>query len=168
MFSHEVYSNHIGEPLQEALLLYDVFNSHNGAYPRSDILSNTDSAQSENWVTEKVFPLSIDPSDHFMMNLSCILAIEYFAQIENAGISDNLNESLNLVRADYQKHLFQNWGVKGESPMIDHLNHWSNVLEQADFNIRNVGGIYCLLNGDDLSYIYHTIDKNIDVPNLSM
>ena len=169
MFSHEVYSNHIGDPLQEALLLYDVINSHDFAYPGSDTLSNTDSAQSDDWVTEKEpFPLSTDPSDHYMLNLCCILAIEYFAEIENISNSHHLNDSLNLVRADYQKHLSQNSGLKDETTMIDHLNHWSDVLEQADFNIRNVGGIYCLLNGDDLSYIYHTIDRNIDVPNLSI
>ena len=163
LFSHEVQSNHIGEPLQESLLLYDVLNSNYFSYS----VSNEDPQTSDHWVIEQDKAISMDPSDQFILNLCCILSIEYFAEIENISEKNHLNGFLDFVREDYQKHLFKISGVKSET-LIDHLNYWSDVLEQADFNIRNVGGMYCLLNGDDLSYIYHTIDKNIDVPNISI
>ena len=165
LFSHEVHSNLIGEPLQEALLLYDVLNSNYFSYPDSVI--NEVPETSDHWVIEQAKTISMDPSDQFMLSLCCILSIEYFAEIENISEKNQLNGFLNLVREDYQKHLFKISGLKSER-LIDHLNYWSDVLEQADFNIRNVGGMYCLLNGDDLSYIYHTIDRNIDVPNISI
>ena len=162
LFSHEVQSNYIGEPLQEALLLYDVMNSNYFSHP--DSVSNE---KSDHWVIEQDKTISIDPSDQAMLTLCCILSIEYFAEIENISEENQLNGFLNFVREDYQQHLFKISGIKSET-LIDHLNYWSDVLEKADFNIRNVGGMYCLLNGDDLSYIYHTIDNNIDVPNISI
>ena len=165
LFSYVVQSNHVGERLQEALLLYDVLNSNYFSYP--DSVSNEDPHKTDHWVIEQDKTISMDPSDQFILTLCCILSIEYFAEIENISEKNHLNGFLNFVREDYQKHLFKISGVKSET-LIDHLNYWSDVLELADFNIRNVGGMYCLLNGDDLSFIYHTIDKNVDVPNISI
>ena len=85
-----------------------------------------------------------------------ILSVEYFADRNEAQESSIVY--LNYIREMYQPLL--NDRVSSE------LNEWLGILEQADFQIRNIGAIYCLLNGDDLSYIYHTIDKSTNAPNL--
>ena len=93
--------------------------------------------------------------------LASVLSVEYFAEIGPNQNWKKINENhLEMTRADYQIILDQNY------ELAEKLNFFYDFLLKSGFAIKNVGSIYALIRGEDLSQIYSITETIPHEPNL--